>query len=326
MSAVADRKIDMSPQSQAFPLWATAFSADLKPGQTLAAFCDGEPIVLFRDADGVARALEDRCPHRRVPLSLGRVLANGLLQCGYHGWTFDGATGRCRDIPNLKEAGDRIPPIYRARTFDVIERGGLVYSREAGSNAPELAPTATFPVRWWGATHVALDHRRYVDAIVDGPDCLFNFRGTRFVDYLLTDPRRSNGKIVFDRHVRWRFMLGGDRMAFGDRTRSEHALIARFSMCGETGETEIVLRDRMHAVLASARVVPLRAGRETTRILWQCGLGSGGGLSSQAYRRLAGTRPILAVSDHIDGERLGQLAVGPSQLFRMANERPQPKE
>src|SRR5258706_15323621 len=45
----------------------------------------GVPLVLFRSG-GRAAALIDRCPHRNVPLSLGRVLADGRLECAYHGW------------------------------------------------------------------------------------------------------------------------------------------------------------------------------------------------------------------------------------------------
>src|ERR1700761_116550 len=48
----------------------------------------GDKIVLMRDK-GVARALKDRCPHRGIPLSLGRQIFPGTLTCAYHGWTFD---------------------------------------------------------------------------------------------------------------------------------------------------------------------------------------------------------------------------------------------
>ncbi len=56
---------------------------------------------MYRDSVGTVRALANRCPHRRLPLSMGRVIPDGL-QCGYHGWTFDGATGRCTLIPNFQ--------------------------------------------------------------------------------------------------------------------------------------------------------------------------------------------------------------------------------
>src|SRR5207302_6784614 len=60
------------------------------------------PIVLFRDGDGDPRALVDRCPHRNVPLSLGRVRSDGCLECMYHGWRFDGQ-GHCAGVPGLLE-------------------------------------------------------------------------------------------------------------------------------------------------------------------------------------------------------------------------------
>jgi vanillate O-demethylase monooxygenase subunit len=43
----------------------------------------GEPVVLFRAADGTAIALEDRCPHRRLPLSMGKLVSDDVLQCHY---------------------------------------------------------------------------------------------------------------------------------------------------------------------------------------------------------------------------------------------------
>ena len=60
---------------------ATPDEIDAKPlGRTL---CN-ERMVFFRGPDGVAAALEDFCPHRGAPLSLGRVV-EGRLVCGYHG-------------------------------------------------------------------------------------------------------------------------------------------------------------------------------------------------------------------------------------------------
>ena len=46
-------------------------------------------IVMFRDSAGEVRALEDRCPHRQLPLSKGKRIGD-TIQCGYHGMTFDG--------------------------------------------------------------------------------------------------------------------------------------------------------------------------------------------------------------------------------------------
>ncbi|HTQ02686.1 MAG TPA: Rieske 2Fe-2S domain-containing protein [Polyangiaceae bacterium] len=48
-------------------------------------------FALWRDAAGRPAAVDDACPHRNAPLSLGRVRPDGRLACAYHGWCFDGA-------------------------------------------------------------------------------------------------------------------------------------------------------------------------------------------------------------------------------------------
>lgn len=42
-------------------------------------------MVFFRAEGGAVAALEDFCPHRGAPLSLGAVREDGRLVCGYHG-------------------------------------------------------------------------------------------------------------------------------------------------------------------------------------------------------------------------------------------------
>ncbi len=79
----------------------------------------GVPLVVFREGDGRAATLLDRCPHRNVPLSMGKVV-QGRLQCGYHGWQFDGA-GACRAVPGLcgvAEGKGRRTPAYATREQD----------------------------------------------------------------------------------------------------------------------------------------------------------------------------------------------------------------
>src|SRR5262245_48560932 len=76
-----------------------------------------EPIVFFRTEDGTPVALEDRCPHRRLPLSMGKLVGDGVLQCHYHGLRFD-HTGKCVRVPGQ----DMIPSSARVRTYPVVER------------------------------------------------------------------------------------------------------------------------------------------------------------------------------------------------------------
>lgn len=93
----------------------------------------GEPIALFRDGSGQASALVDRCPHRNVQLSGGRVV-EGKLQCPYHGWEFN-AEGQCVYIPSLTEA-EKIPSTACTRTYPLIEQDGYVWVW-VGDHAPE---------------------------------------------------------------------------------------------------------------------------------------------------------------------------------------------
>jgi len=50
---------------------------------------------------GTWRAFKDECPHRKVPLSEGRVERDGSLMCSYHGWKFDGQ-GQLLDVPQVR--------------------------------------------------------------------------------------------------------------------------------------------------------------------------------------------------------------------------------
>jgi len=99
--------------------------------------CD-EPIVLFRQSGGQVVALTDRCPHRKVPLSLGEVIGDEI-QCGYHGARFDGA-GRCTAIPSQTDLP--IPRNFSARRFPAVEAHALVFvwMGEAALADPALIP------------------------------------------------------------------------------------------------------------------------------------------------------------------------------------------
>jgi phenylpropionate dioxygenase-like ring-hydroxylating dioxygenase large terminal subunit len=81
-------------------------------------------IVLFRDSDGAAHALLDRCAHRGVQLSKG-VVTEGDLACGYHGWRY-GGDGRCTHIPSLV-AGQHMPGGIGVRTYPTVECDGYVW-------------------------------------------------------------------------------------------------------------------------------------------------------------------------------------------------------
>jgi len=84
----------------------------------------GEPLVLWRTADGAAHAFRDLCIHRGTALSLGRV-ENDEIVCPYHGWRYERG-GACTAIPQLEDP-TRVPAKARAAAYRCLERFGLVW-------------------------------------------------------------------------------------------------------------------------------------------------------------------------------------------------------
>jgi len=96
--------------------WDFELGKDLMPITVL-----GDRIVLYRKQDGTPAALEDACPHRKLPLSMGRIKGDDV-ECGYHGLTFDG-NGICTRVPGA----ERIPHVARVRSYPLHERYGLLW-------------------------------------------------------------------------------------------------------------------------------------------------------------------------------------------------------
>ncbi len=101
----------------------------------------GEPVAMFRDAAGKVVALEDRCCHRGLPLSCGRV-SGDEIECGYHGLVFD-RTGACVRVPGQ----GRVPPGARVKAWPVLEKYRYVW---LWMGDPAAADEASLP-DWWMA-------------------------------------------------------------------------------------------------------------------------------------------------------------------------------
>jgi phenylpropionate dioxygenase-like ring-hydroxylating dioxygenase large terminal subunit len=123
--------------------FAVAHASAVKGKKPLARTLYGTPIVLWRGPDGSITAMEDRCAHRRTPLSAGRVRDDGL-QCGYHGWTYD-ASGICVRIPSLGP-GCAPPEKFCVETYPTVVRYGYVWLWWGDPKAadPGLVPDVPF--------------------------------------------------------------------------------------------------------------------------------------------------------------------------------------
>ncbi len=147
--------------------WYVACTPDEIDAKPLGRQVCGEKIVFYRGQDGQAAALEDFCPHRGAPLSLGTV-CDGQLVCGYHGLVM-GCDGKTVSMP-----GQRVQGFPRLKAFPVVEKYGFVW---VWPGDPALAdPSRIHALEWadnpeWayggGLYHIQCDWRLMVDNLMD---------------------------------------------------------------------------------------------------------------------------------------------------------------
>lgn len=99
------------------------WSRKLKKGQHGETKFWGHSIALFRDERGELAAVENRCPHRHLPLTMGKVKGCTLV-CAYHGWAFD-KQGVLQSVEH--DLFGRALPKLHIRAYPVQERYGLIW-------------------------------------------------------------------------------------------------------------------------------------------------------------------------------------------------------
>ncbi|MGF6837461.1 vanillate O-demethylase monooxygenase subunit [Paraburkholderia youngii] len=147
--------------------WYVACMPDEVADKPLGRQICGEPMVLYRNAEGAVVALEDFCPHRGAPLSLGFV-RDGTLVCGYHGLEM-GCQGKATGMP-----GQRVNGFPSIRHYPVIERYGFVWVWPGDATQADAAKL--HHLEWaesaeWayggGLYHIRCDYRLMIDNLMD---------------------------------------------------------------------------------------------------------------------------------------------------------------
>ncbi|WP_408593473.1 Rieske 2Fe-2S domain-containing protein [Limnohabitans sp.] len=135
--------VHLTTHARTFPLnrwWIAGFSWELKD-QPVARTLLGQPMVLFRTPDGQVAALQDRCCHKDLPLSCGKVEGRGL-RCGYHGLLYS-HEGTCVEIPGQ----DKIPAKAKVVSYPLREKDQIlwVWVGDTPDASPQDEPPA-YPV------------------------------------------------------------------------------------------------------------------------------------------------------------------------------------
>lgn len=121
-----------------FDCWYVAAAAQDVTSELTSRRVLGQQVLLYRENSGAVVALEDRCAHRALPLSMGSVVADRVV-CRYHGFAYD-RTGACVEVPSQ----ENVPYGTRVASYPAREDGPFVWvwlgnaRRATGSSPPRL--------------------------------------------------------------------------------------------------------------------------------------------------------------------------------------------
>ena len=102
--------------------YVAAWADELEPGKLLGRTLLDQPVVLFRDSEGIPHAIGGRCPHRFAALADGTLDETGAVACPYHGLKF-GSDGHC--VFNPHEPG--FTPKVSVPAWPVIEKHQFIW-------------------------------------------------------------------------------------------------------------------------------------------------------------------------------------------------------
>jgi len=214
--------------------WYVACTPDEIAERPLGRQICGERMVFYRDGIGRAWALEDFCPHRGAPLSLG-FLREGELVCGYHGLTM-GCEGRAMSMP-----GQNVARFNTIQSFPVIERYGFIWVWPG--DAALAKPEALHHLAWsespdWayggGLYHIDCDYRLMIDNLMDLTHETYVHTGS--IGQKEIDEAPVNTQMEVEQVVTSRFMHGVSappfwRMALGHAGLPQDAPVDRWQIC-----------------------------------------------------------------------------------------------
>jgi 4beta-methylsterol monooxygenase len=159
----------------------------------------GRSYALFRGNDGALSVVENRCAHRQLRLSAGKVDGCNLV-CAYHGWRYDGA-GRVVGVPH-ELFGHGMPKVKVSHRA-VRVRYGLVwvyFGEPADSTTrsipdiPEIEGENAWPCVpvdfVWNAHHSMI-----IDNVSDFTHAHLHRKYEPFTDAKLTDCHTEGDKV-----------------------------------------------------------------------------------------------------------------------------------
>ena len=179
----------------------------VKPGQVIDVSFWGRSIAVFRGKDGSLNAVENRCAHRQLKLSLG-VVGDCTLTCAYHGWMYDGDRPLHPDgprplRPHVSADQDRVLPRAGEARVDLgvsrRPRAGDRHGRSRHPGARGAPPWGSIAVDFTWRAH----HSMIIDNVSDFTHAYLHRKSKPFTDAKLTmmEPQPDRVLLAYDTKV-----------------------------------------------------------------------------------------------------------------------------
>ena len=203
-----------------------------------------EKMVFFKGPEGRVAAVEDFCPHRGAPLSLGNV-CNGKLVCGYHGLEM-GCEGKTVHMP-----GQRVRGFPAVKSYAVVERYGFVWvwpGDQALADEAQMPVFEFFDNPAWayggGLYHVQADYRLMVDNLMDLTHETYVHAtsiGQPEIDETPCTTTVEGDKVILQRHMEGIQAPPFWQMAMSANGLDPQATVDRWQICRFTPPSHILI-------------------------------------------------------------------------------------
>jgi len=201
-------------------------------------------MVFFRGPEGNPVALEDFCPHRGAPLSLGKV-CEGKLVCGYHGLEM-GHEGKAVSMP-----GQRVTGFPAIQVYAAVERYGFLWVWPGDQTVADVAQLPSFDFldhpAWaygGGMYHVKADYRLMIDNLMDLTHETYvhaNSIGQPEIDETPSTTRVEGDQVILQRHMTDIKAPPFWQMAMTAHGLDPHAKVDRWQICRFTPPSHVMI-------------------------------------------------------------------------------------
>ena len=224
--------------------WYVACTPDEIESKPLGRKVCGENIAFYRGKEGKVAAVENFCPHRGAPLSLGYV-EDGNLVCGYHGLVM-GCDGQTVSMP-----GQRVRGFPCIKSYAVVERYGFIWVWPGDKALAD--PALIHHLDWaespdWayggGLYHIKCDYRLMIDNLMDLTHETYvhsSSIGQKEIDEALPTTSVNGEEVITARHMEnimappfWQMALRGNDLA-------DDVPVDRWQICRFTPPSHVMI-------------------------------------------------------------------------------------